>query len=455
MLQKILLGLCLFVGLSACTTDTVPVSDASKPQTNTLQSMRLFKQKHAPVSVQRSNQDIAAEFLELTFQLELGTKLNRFTRYNGPISVAFYQTPNLPASHDLDQLIYRLRTEALIDIHRAPDNTHANINIEFVPLKKMNTVAPGAACFVIPNAKTWAHFNNTKQAINHRWTHIPTRVQATVYIPLGSPPQEVRDCMHEEILQALGPLNDLYRLSDSIFNDDNFQTAATSYDMLILRAYYSPYLRNGMSKSEVSGRILGILNSLNPAGAGIAPRHPPKTSTAWKEAVVASLGVGSSSNDRKRSSNQMVTLSETGGYNDVRLGFSYYSRGRVLERIRPSDAEQMFNRAYNTFSTLTVDGGLHRAHVAMKLARFALSRDDAPRAVEWADSGLASARDGQNAIVLFTLLALKAKAYRLTDRTTEATDLIKEAQSWGLYAYGSIEAVNTRLARIARLGERY
>jgi len=33
-------------------------------------------------------------------------------------------------------------------------------------------------------------------------------------------PQEVRDCLHEELAQALGPLNDLYRLPDSVFNDD-------------------------------------------------------------------------------------------------------------------------------------------------------------------------------------------------------------------------------------------
>ena len=41
----------------------------------------------------------------------------------------------------------------------------------------------------------------------------------------------MRDCLNEEITQALGPANDLYRLPDSIWNDDNFHGMATPFDM--------------------------------------------------------------------------------------------------------------------------------------------------------------------------------------------------------------------------------
>ena len=69
----------------------------------------------------------------------------------------------------------------------------------------------------------------------------------------------MRDCLAEEITQALGPANDLYRLPDSIWNDDNFHGMATAFDMLILRALYQPELESGMTP---------------PGGGGGAARRP-------------------------------------------------------------------------------------------------------------------------------------------------------------------------------------
>ena len=75
-----------------------------------------------------------------------------------------------------------------------------------------------------------------------RWSDQETLGQAAIFLPLDTTPQDVRDCLHEEITQALGPANDLYRLPDSIWNDDNFHGMATPFDMLILRALYQPEL---------------------------------------------------------------------------------------------------------------------------------------------------------------------------------------------------------------------
>jgi hypothetical protein len=80
-----------------------------------------------------------------------------------------------------------------------------------------------------------------------------------VFMPADVAPQEVRDCLHEEVAQAIGPLNDLYRLPDSVFNDDNFHTVLTGFDMLILRATYAPELRSGMTRAEVAAALPGIL----------------------------------------------------------------------------------------------------------------------------------------------------------------------------------------------------
>lgn len=69
------------------------------------------------------------------------------------------------------------------------------------------------------------------------WTKLERRDRAAVFVRFDVAPQEIRDCLHEELAQALGPLKDLYRLSDSVSNDDNIHAVLTSFDMLILRAY--------------------------------------------------------------------------------------------------------------------------------------------------------------------------------------------------------------------------
>ena len=83
----------------------------------------------------------------------------------------------------------------------------------------------------------------------------------------------MRDCLHEELAQAMGPLNDLYELSDSVFNDDNFHTVLTGFDMLVLRLHYAPELANGDDPGRSGGALAGAAGTAQPGGraSGAAP----------------------------------------------------------------------------------------------------------------------------------------------------------------------------------------
>lgn len=64
-------------------------------------------------------------------------------------------------------------------------------------------------------------------------------------------PDLVRDsCIHEEVAQGLGLLNDSPRARPSIFNDDDEFAYLTSQDELLLKMLYDPRLRTGMSAEE-------------------------------------------------------------------------------------------------------------------------------------------------------------------------------------------------------------
>ena len=103
----------------------------------------------------------------------------------------------------------------------------------------------------------------------------------SLFIPSDASPQEKRDCLHEELVQGLGPLNDLYRLPNSVFNDDNIHTILTDFDMMVLHATFTPELLSGTNRAEDTARLPAILRRIKPAGEGVAYRALPPTSHAW------------------------------------------------------------------------------------------------------------------------------------------------------------------------------
>lgn len=286
------LPICLL--LTACAPgafqpDTA-TSRAAMPEQVTLPPMKGFSAAY-PIPPQRSNREILRDFLDLSFQMESGRVLPHFSRFKGPITVRVTGRPPITLMTDLDRVIHRLRTESEIDIRRI-DTGPANITIEAVSRDDIRRALPSAACFVVPNIERLAEYRSARGTRRADWTQITRREKIAIFVPNDSSPQETRDCLHEELAQAIGPLNDLYRLPDSVFNDDNIHAVLTSFDMLILRAYYAPELHAGMSRREVEERLPAIFSRLNPAGDRIAPRFAEPTPRAWIEAIQTALGPG-------------------------------------------------------------------------------------------------------------------------------------------------------------------
>ncbi len=246
----------------------------------------------APAAGTRGNAAITQDFMDLTFAMESGRQLPTFSRFEGPITVAL--TGDVPASAgaDLAALITRLRGEAGLDVRPATGGQPA-ITIDFRPRAQLRRLAPTAACFVVPNVTSLEDYKAKRGTAAVDWANVAQRRQVAIFVPSDASPQEVRDCLHEEMAQAIGPLNDLYRLPDSVFNDDNFHSVLTRFDMLILRAYYAPDLRTGMSRAEVAGLISGIVNRLNPGGAGIGGGDTSTTPKSWSSAIETALMGGS------------------------------------------------------------------------------------------------------------------------------------------------------------------
>lgn len=446
-MRRFLLPLCLSLGacMPVASNDTATrgaVVDSALPAMKTFSVPR-------PAQPVVSNIDMARDFLDLTFKLESGRDLPIFTRFEGPISIRVTGAPSASLGSDLTRLIHRLRTEAGIDIDYAAGPV-ANITIDAIPRDEIRRYLPTAACFVVPNVTSLSDYQSARRTQKVNWSRMTRRDQVAIFLPNDASPQEVRDCLHEELAQAIGPLNDLYRLPDSVFNDDNIHTVLTGYDMKVLRAYYDPSLTSGMTRAQVADRIPAILARVNPAGQTVAPQRLARTPRVWIEAVQRALGPGTRPADRETAAREALKVASAMGWTDHRRGFSHYAMGRMLQSLDPEAAQDQFAQADRYFAKSS-QSNLHRAYVASQMAAFAITQNRAEDALFLIAPGLETAARYENAALLATLMLLRAEALELSGRVSEGREVRLDSIGWARYGFGPEWAVRAKLREIASL----
>jgi len=67
------------------------------------------------------------------------------------------------------------------------------------------------------------------------------------------------DCAYEEVLQALGPINDTTAVSWTMFNDNVQMGYFDLYDQYLLNILYDPRIRAGMTVGEVHAMLPAVL----------------------------------------------------------------------------------------------------------------------------------------------------------------------------------------------------
>ncbi|WP_209427135.1 DUF2927 domain-containing protein [Pararhodobacter sp. SW119] len=403
----------------------------------------------------RANRDMVRDFMELGFRMESGRPIPQFSRYEGPVLVVLNGSVPARAQIDLDRLIARLRNEAGIDIARAPGNRtepgQNTLAIEFLTQNEMRRAVPNAACFVVPNVTSWSEFTANRRSPSIDWTRVAQRRQTAVFIPIDTTPQEIRDCLHEEVAQALGPLNDLYRLPDSVFNDDNFQTTLTGFDMLILRAWHAPELAPGMAPEAVAARLPAILDRLNPAGRRPGAPDPGPTPRDWIEAIETTLGAGASTAQRRAASQRAVQIAGGEGWRGPRLALSLFLAARLATRDEGNAAFSALLAAGEIYRRLP-GGEVHAAHVDMHMAVQALAAGQYDLVVTLTERARPYANRTENAAFQASLAFLQAEALEQRGEATRAARLRIDSLPAARYGFGSPAAVQARLDEVVRLG---
>ncbi|MCH8466740.1 MAG: DUF2927 domain-containing protein [Roseinatronobacter sp.] len=448
--MKPVLALAALLALAAC---AVPApapqpSTALDAQTRAISSAELFGPPR-PFAPERSNAQIAQDILELGFRLESGRALPRFSRFEGPIALRLTgQIPPL-AAQETDRLVARLRSEAGLEVRRVADGP-AQIIVEFVPRATMRRLVPEAACFVLPNVTSWAAFRAAPRARTLDWVDVVQRERVLVIAPSDTTVQEMRDCLHEEVAQALGPLNDLYRIGETVWNDDNFQTALTGFDMLVLRVWYHPSLRPGMSRDEVATRLPAILAQLNPRGArSRLPLDPVPTPRIWTDSIEGALSAPSQRQSFALAQNA-VNIALREDWQDERLAFSLF----LAARFAPSSQGEQALDALLTAGAIygsRPGGAVPRAHIDLHLSAQALASGQMEIVLRLTESAMPAARRSENGALLSSLMLMRAEALAGLGNMVEAEALRRDALPYAIFGFGSRKAAEARRAEVAAL----
>ncbi len=434
----------LLFAISACTTapDVNSTTRAATILQDRLPPIKTFSDPN-PMPPFRANSDIARDFLDLSFQLESGSNLSTFTRFEGPVTVQVTGAPPATLLPDLDRLIHRLRSEAHIPISRVR-NGPANITIQAVSRRDIQRYQPSAACFVVPNISSLDEYRTSRRSKTTSWGTLRQRKKLAIFLPNDVSPQEARDCLHEELAQALGPLNDLYRLSDSVYNDDNMNNVLTGFDMLILRTTYQPELHSGMTRTQVANRLPMILSRLNPGGDHLSPRQTRATPRSWINAIETALGPNVSTARRMRAAKQALAIAKSEGWRDQRLGFSHYTLGRLTKRSNPGLSMTYFRAALKAYQE-TPGTALHQANTAIQLAALALDAGQPDVALKITRPHIADATRYEDAALLANLMLLRAESYEQMGMRDKAHDLRLDSLGWARYGFGTEWVLRSKL----------
>lgn len=415
------------------------VAAGCTPRSETALSSVRFAPVTKPQGVARANRQLAEDFLDLTFTLESGEKIQGLLRYEAPVRVHLVPGDLDAFRVDLEALLSRLRDEAGIDIAQTRTAARAQIRIEAVPAAEIARVFPNAACFIVPGGGDWRSFVRGTDRARPRWTEQHTLRGAAIYLPRDTTPQDLRDCLHEEITQALGPANDLYRLPDSIWNDDNYHGIATPFDMLMLQTLYQPELRSGMTRAEAAQIVPGLLARLNPDGQRIPGRDRHPESRVWADTIEIALAQRVPRSERRGAARLATGIASEMRPVDHRLGVSLHALGRMELRDAPLTAAQAFAEAYNLATAQFGSDDIRTAQAAVHLTAIAVATEQYAVALKLSERHVPPAITAQNAVLIAALLALKAEALAGLGDQEASRRARLDSLRWARYGFGDAD----------------
>ena len=199
-----------------------------------------------------SDSEIAEGFFQVAFgaELQFGPREERIRKFDEPVRVFIDQRGGPSRRDEIAAVVADIRDHvSYLDFALTDDRKASNLIVTIVRERDLGRTL--AARFGRKKAKKIKRsldpvcLSGIRKDETYRIRH------AEVFLPSDSSGFTFYDCAYEELLQALGPINDSASIPWTMFNDKTQMGFFDRYDQYLLNILYDPRILPGMTKEEV------------------------------------------------------------------------------------------------------------------------------------------------------------------------------------------------------------
>jgi hypothetical protein len=207
-----------------------------------------------------SDAEIVDGFFKVTFGAEFHVAggVDRIRKFDGPVRVFIDNraTPDRSAQVEAAMADIRSRIRNL-DIARTDRRDEANMIVSLVNDRDLARMI--RTIYGIDRARRIQRSLEPQCLSGFRKDENSRILRSDVIITADVGDFVFYDCVYEELLQALGPINDDTTVPWTMFNDDVQMGFFGVYDQFLLNILYDPRIRPGMTRTEVQALLPAVL----------------------------------------------------------------------------------------------------------------------------------------------------------------------------------------------------
>ncbi|MGC2780173.1 MAG: DUF2927 domain-containing protein, partial [Bradyrhizobium sp.] len=199
-------------------------------------------------------------FFKVTFGAELHPdgRIDRIRKYDGPVRVYIENRAQPDRSAEITQVIAEIgKRVAHLDIGVTARREAANMTVSLIRDRDLEqtirTIYGREQALKIQNSLEPQCLSSFRKDRSFRI------LRSDVILVVDAGDFVFYDCAYEELLQALGPINDDSSIPWTMFNDDVQLGFFGLYDQYLLNLLYDPRIRPGMTREETRIAVTQIL----------------------------------------------------------------------------------------------------------------------------------------------------------------------------------------------------
>jgi Protein of unknown function (DUF2927) len=209
-----------------------------------------------------TNEEITEGFIKIAFhaEMQIGAPAERVRKYDEPVRIFVVSKSEPDRRPEIAAIVDDIRARVNhLDVAITKDRAAANFTVTLVAERDLTQTV--RSLYGNDRAKRIQKSLNP-QCLSGIGKDSRYRIRrAEVILPVDAGEFVFYDCAYEELLQALGAINDDRSVPWTMFNDDVQMGFFDVYDQYLLNILYDPRIRPGMTKQEVDALLPDVLST--------------------------------------------------------------------------------------------------------------------------------------------------------------------------------------------------